>query len=662
MKPIVNTYYLLPALKRSFFTFIILFFSANTYGNNTSCPIGRFLEKAEKIDTENLDSILYQVDVSINEISNSLDTSCLIKLYKSFATINNGQAKYYLVFNALWKALLLAEKASLKTEQYIINKEIARFYGYLKRYEKAEEHFKASSLLHKELLDANELNKKLAFDFFFSRTTMYSVKGDFEISKIYLDSCYQYLDKENFLKQYFYLEVEQGIHLAHVHQYKEALVIFHKALKHFTTNNPSYQGIILYHIGDAHWKLDQFSESRQAYQNAIRILETHQGHLDFLPLVYERLADLNFEIGNHKVAFQQLKKTKELDFQCFDSRSERNSYLMNVQDNFRLYKEKEQKRYRSQELIQLQQKQKLLLIQRVLLIGGLLSLFLLAFTYLKLQRGKIQAEKALNSNLQQQNQEKEAFLKHNEKKNEELITFSNIMSHDLKAPLRNITAFSGLIQKQVEGDINKERLAQFNHFISSSAASMTVLIEDLLLYSRVNLEESKFSNVHLNDLILLVLPAFSYDLNTGNAVINVEELPTINGNKGLLKTVFHNILSNALKYQPKYQPNHKATIDIWSVEEEQQYCIYVQDNGIGIKQDYVDKLFQPFVRFHAASEYSGTGLGMSICVRIMQKHQGHIELDQTDSTGTRFKLTFPKMVSTQSLPTKAYVPASELVA
>jgi len=174
-------------------------------------------------------------------------------------------------------------------------------------------------------------------------------------------------------------------------------------------------------------------------------------------------------------------------------------------------------------------------------------LLAIALVYFKLQKGKIKVEKALNNQLQIQNAEKEQFLKRIEKKNEELMTFSNIMSHDLKAPIKNISAFSGLIKKQVKNGFDKDKVSKFNDFIDSSAKSMAVLIEDLLLYSRINLDEMELSKVDLNEVINSVYPAFSYDVNTGYASVNIEKLPTILGNKGLLKTVFHNLISNAIK-------------------------------------------------------------------------------------------------------------------
>ncbi len=629
------------------FSFSLLFFSTSLQGNSSSCHKSDFLKKIDNIKTESLDSRLDEVDMHIREFVNLRDTTCLIELYKSYAYLSGGEGNYYLVFNTLWKALVLAEHAQLKKEQFRLHLDIARFYGYLNRFDKAKEHFLNASKLKHQLSQTNQLSNLMAIDYYFMHLTMYKIQGDWDSASNYLDSCYLNVDTTNISDKYYYLELERGIQLAQHQQYKEALVLYNYALDSIKMINPKYQGIIHKHIGDAYYNLSQYNKSLMAYQNAAQSLNLHKSHTDYLPDVYGQLAVINFELKNFKEAFRWQEKESQLNFQLFDSRSELNSFLMNVQDDFRNYKEEEQKRFRKQELIQLEQKQQLLLFQLILLLGCLIFIVLIAFTYSRLQNEKISVEKALNHQLQQQNEEKEGFLKRIEKKNEELITFSNIMSHDLKAPLRTISAFSGLIQKQLEKDFKIDDVLLHLGFINSSAESMSILIEDLLMFSKINLEESEFSTVKLNDIILLVLPAFSFDINSGKAVVNIGELPSISGNKSLLKTVFHNLISNAIKYQPKDKAKHQAKVDIWSVEAPDEYHIFIQDNGIGIPTDYVDRLFKPFVRFHATSEYKGTGLGMSICERIMSNHKGQVHLAKTSPSGSVFKLIFPKDENTE---------------
>jgi len=598
-------------------------------------------QKIDEIKVENVDSALYQLEQEIAYSAVS-DTSCLIDIYKYYAKVNGRKSNYFLVFTALWKALLLADQAELKKEKFLINMDIGRFYGYLKRYEKAKEHFKLGSILKKQLYESNEMTDGMAIDFYFYQMSMNKNKDDYKTAQIYLDSCYQHVDRENLTGKYYFLEFERAHLLAHNHQYEAALEIYHEAIDSIKESHPGYQVIMYTHVGDAYFGLSQQEKGLEAYAYALEVIEKYKAHYDFLPELYERLANINYALGNFEKAYLMREKEEAFRFKFFDSRSKLNSYLLNVQDDFRIYKKEEEQRNSQLKLIQLQQKQKILTFQRIMLVGTLFFLSMLAFAFLKFQKGKINSEKAINNHLQQKNLEKEELLQHIEKKNEELMTLSNIMSHDLKAPLRNISSFSGLIKRQVNNGFDKEQVLSHLSFITNSTESMSTLIEDLLLFSKINIEKPKFCNVNLNDLAHLVLSAFSYDINSGIAVINIKELPTIKGNPGLLKTVFHNIISNAIKYQPKDQPDHQPTVNIWCEEAEEHYCIFVEDNGIGINLDYADKLFQPFVRFHSVSEYKGTGLGMSICDRVMKTHNGSIELDHTSPAGSRFKLVFIK--------------------
>ncbi len=645
---IVNIRYSMLKFKFFLIACIALCFVVNSFGQNTNCPIDSFRQKIEDIHHEEIGDAMRQAEGIIDDFSVDNDTICTIKLYSAYAKLNGGRGNYYLVFNAFWKALLLAEQANLEKQQFYLHLDIARFYGYLKRYKKAIHHFQIASKFKKQLTRKNEMTDAMAIDFYFFQMSMYKNKGDMEVSARYLDSCYQHVDSLNITDKFYYLEFERAISLVNNQEYEEALTIFNHVLDSIRITNPGYQSIIYTRIGDAYRKMAKYDESIEAYHEAININELYESHIDYMPVIYTNLAEIHYQLGNYKKAYEMSGQGAKLDFELFDSRSERNSYLMNVQDDFRVYKEQEQERVRQQELIQLKQSQRLLLFQLLLLIVSLLFLSMLGFIYFKLQKGKIKAEKTLNNQLQQQNLEKERLLKRIERKNQELITFSNIMTHDLKAPLHNISAFTGLIQKQLENGFHKDKITKYLSFIDSSADSMTVLIQDLLLYSKIDLEEREFSNVALNDIVKLVLPAFSYDINASNVTLNIETLPAVYGDKSLLKTVFHNLISNGIKYQPKNQPDYQPKVNVWAVEEQQQYHIFVEDNGIGIDPKYVDKLFKPFVRFHSSKEYAGTGLGMSICERIMTNHKGSIQLEHTSPEGSRFKLTFPKVENVET--------------
>ena len=226
-------------------------------------------------------------------------------------------------------------------------------------------------------------------------------------------------------------------------------------------------------------------------------------------------------------------------------------------------------------------------------------------------------------------------------KSKELQTFSHIMGHDLKAPLRSIRSFSGLISRKLSFENEDEK--QYFEFITNSTKQMQTLIDDLLLFHKVESAKIEFEAISLNKIIRFVYSTYHYDLEAGNVIIESEDLPVILGNIVLLKALFNNLISNSIKYQPIDQKEHQPQIRIWSTENQSGNIeLFISDNGIGIEQDYLVNLFEPFKKFHAETEYKGSGLGMSICKRVMEKHNGKIELLKTSTQGTIFKLTFLK--------------------
>ena len=172
---------------------------------------------------------------------------------------------------------------------------------------------------------------------------------------------------------------------------------------------------------------------------------------------------------------------------------------------------------------------------------------------------------------------------------------------------------------------------------------MQVLIDELLLLHKVENETIPFENCDLNEIVKEVASYFRHDIAEKKAEINISNLPIIKCNKTLIGALLKNLISNSIKFQPKDKPNHIPVIKIWHETDSKNglNLIFISDNGVGIDTTYMEKLFEPFKRFYNQSEYKGTGLGMSICIRIMDRHKGTIAVAETSSKGTTFKLCFP---------------------
>lgn len=235
--------------------------------------------------------------------------------------------------------------------------------------------------------------------------------------------------------------------------------------------------------------------------------------------------------------------------------------------------------------------------------------------------------------------EKNNLIKDLKSKNNEIIYYSNMMSHDLKAPLRGINGFANILKENLSN--LKPSDNELLEYIIKNGNSMASLIDDILLYSKSSLQEYDFELVNLDDLMTEILSLFKFQIEEKKAQIDVPKMGSIYANKKTIQLVFQNLLSNALKYQPQ-NVEHKPIIVISKTNLSKVILFTIADNGIGISKAKLNELFKPFKRFHSASEYEGTGLGLSLVKRIIEKHNGTIKADSIEGKGTEFTFTIPK--------------------
>ncbi len=222
--------------------------------------------------------------------------------------------------------------------------------------------------------------------------------------------------------------------------------------------------------------------------------------------------------------------------------------------------------------------------------------------------------------------------------NDELERFAYVASHQLKAPVRTISNFLKLIEKEIQKQPLNPKLLEYLEYVKGSSDEMAMLINDLLEYSKLEKEEITFEAIDLNDVLLVVQNNLRATLDQKNAQVTVHELPTVSANKTHMVILFQNLIENAVKYNESSDP----TINIYTDELGD---LYVKDNGIGIDEQYHQRIFGMFMRLHGQDEYAGTGIGLSACKKIMERHHGDITVNSKSGEGTTFKLHFPEKVS-----------------
>jgi len=227
--------------------------------------------------------------------------------------------------------------------------------------------------------------------------------------------------------------------------------------------------------------------------------------------------------------------------------------------------------------------------------------------------------------------------------NAELEQFAYVASHDLQEPLRKVASFCQLLEKRY-GDKLDERGIEYIGFAVDGAKRMQVLINDLLTFSRVGRLNAAEVDVDLDSSLDVALSNLATSVEESGAVIErpPDGLPTIKGDPTLFTMLWQNLIGNAVKFrregvEPRIVIEYRDSVD----EDNPQWSFSVSDNGIGIAPEFIDKVFIIFQRLHGRDVYSGTGIGLALCKKIVEHHGGAIWIDTDYTDGTRFRFTLP---------------------
>ena len=222
--------------------------------------------------------------------------------------------------------------------------------------------------------------------------------------------------------------------------------------------------------------------------------------------------------------------------------------------------------------------------------------------------------------------------------NAELEQFAYVASHDLQEPLRKIRNFSELLETRYQEHLPPDAI-KFLKPIVDGATRMQTLVQDLLDYSRVARGELQVKAIDLQEIAHLVQNTLEPIIEEQHATITFGRLPTIEANPTQIEQLFQNIISNGLKYRGTNAP----VIEVSATAKGKVWEFAIRDNGIGIDPQYAERIFVIFQRLHTKKEYSGTGIGLAICKKIVELHGGTIWVDSKLNEGSTFFFTLPQL-------------------
>lgn len=224
-----------------------------------------------------------------------------------------------------------------------------------------------------------------------------------------------------------------------------------------------------------------------------------------------------------------------------------------------------------------------------------------------------------------------------ERSNRELEQFAYVASHDLQEPLRMVSSYAQLLNKRYKESLD-EKAEDFLKYITEGTHRMQQLIKDLLTFSRVSSRSKPFERVDCNAIVDGVLTDLRLRIEETGAEILTGHLPEITGDAGLMRQLFQNLISNAIKFHGSERP----VVSIGAEEKDSVWEFCVKDNGIGIEKQYYERIFLIFQRLHEREKYPGTGIGLAVCKRIVEHHGGQIRVESTPGNGSAFCFTIPK--------------------
>lgn len=281
------------------------------------------------------------------------------------------------------------------------------------------------------------------------------------------------------------------------------------------------------------------------------------------------------------------------------------------------------------------------IIQTLMFLLESLFLVILIETQRRTQREIYLFNDALEQRVVVRTQELENANLELQRSNRELDSFAHIASHDLQEPLRKIQAFSDRLLAKAGDNLDQEE-RDYLYRMQRAAGRMRNLIDDLLKFSRVTTRAQPFELVDLDDVLKDVMTDLEYQIERSGGRVEINDLPVVDADPIQMRQLFQNLISNGLKFYSEGRvPHVKVYMKSSTTAVDDSISIVVQDDGIGFNQKYSERIFNMFERLHGKGVYEGTGIGLTICKKIVERHGGTITVESEENVGTVFTVTLP---------------------
>ena len=571
----------------------------------------------------------------------SLKAKVYTEMARIFTVTGNYQRAYEFHLKSIPIKESMQDQKGLRRSYYDLG---SLFFYYEKNYEEALKFFREVEKIPVEGDAANRL-KCVAW---IAIGSTYEKLGDLRNAREYSVRAYELAKAEGYNREIGYALQNIGNNWLALEKFELALESLKNSVQYFR-EIPHVSGMVisLNYLGKVYLKMDDSKRAINAYSESLEITrEKNLRPQEILAL--DGLAQAYESAGKFKTAYRYLRESKSLKDTIEDEETATDLARRRAQFDIS-QKEKELVEVRKEKEL-LEEKRKLdELINRfsvALAVIGLILVLVILQSYARQKKNNhLLAEKNeeienQNSTLEEQNLQIENQNKKLEYANSELTQFAYVASHDLKEPLRTIASFTKLIQQRNSDQFDDFAKESFG-FITGAVDRMKLLLDDLLTYSRIDRPETELDHLNMGLVLNDVISNLMGKTTETNASIevNFEQMPEVRGIRTHFTQLFQNIISNGIKFK-KEEVDPLVKIDC---EEDQKYYTFsICDNGIGIPENAKNKIFEMFTRLNNKHRYTGTGIGLATCKKIVDFYRGNIWVESAEGVGSTFFIQLPK--------------------
>ena len=582
---------------------------------------------------EALDYLHQNIDLS-KKFSEEIDQAQTARVYTQISAIYQVLGDYKKAFDNQMQSLLICEKNNnlegIANGQY----NLGSIFFYQNQFERARGHYEKAKVICDELQD-----QRLIYSCLAALGSVNEKLGESEKSLEYNKNSLQLAIELNYKTGIAYAKGNIAVNYRKLNNFAKAEKYLIEAIT-AKTELEDRNGAIGSKIDLSNLYLawnkpkDAVVVLDEALELA-KMVESKSRQSD----IYKTLSTVYEELDNSSLALAYTKKYVALKDSLLNEKT-----LEEMGQSQRRY-ELEKKEHD----IEMQKKENELLEQKVMnqslqkYVFGLITIAFLMFIWwykakLRYQNNVNRILEDKNELLNGMNDEIEIKNKQLEHSNEDLKQFAYVASHDLKEPLRMINSYTNLLQRRYMASFD-ESGKEFMHYITDAVGRMEILLDDLLDFSRAGTQPAPTNFISTQDVMIMVEANLRHQLESFNAnlIVKNDNLPSIKAHRTQLIQLLQNLVSNGVKFKGEKDP----IVEVDCIKKDSKYIFSVKDNGIGISEENLEKVFEMFRRLHTRNEYEGTGIGLATCKRIVTTWGGDIWVESEEGNGCTFYFTVP---------------------